>query len=92
MNICLEINENYEQLSSTISKFQVLFSKILFEHFPAMFGALFGEFSSAIGTCLSLNHHKVKQHIDHLPHNNRQTQARNSFFSLPAASRLSRVV
>ena len=39
MNICLEIIENYEQLWSTISKFQALFSKIraLFELFFAMF-------------------------------------------------------
>ena len=55
MNICLETNKNYEQLSSTISKFQALFSKLraLFEHFFATFWALFGEFSSAIATCLS---------------------------------------
>ena len=39
MNICLETNKNYEQLSSTISKFQALFSKLraLFEHFFATF-------------------------------------------------------
>ena len=44
MNICLEITKNYEQLSSTISKFQAFFSKIrtLFERFFAMFWALFG--------------------------------------------------
>ena len=46
MNICLEIIKNYEQLWSTISKFQALFSKIralfknflpCFEHFLAGF-------------------------------------------------------
>ena len=54
MNICYEIIKNYEQLSSTISKFEAFFSKIwaLFERFFAIFWALFSEFSCAIRTCL----------------------------------------
>ena len=51
INICLEIMKNYEQLSSTISKFQAFFSKIraLFERFFAMFWALFFSLEKLLG-------------------------------------------
>ena len=53
INICQEIMKNYEQLSSTISKFQAFFSKIraLFERFFAMFWALFLHQKSYWGWC-----------------------------------------
>ena len=55
INICLEIMKNYEQLSSTISKFQAFFSKIraLFERFFAMFWALFFSLEKLLGVVWS---------------------------------------
>ena len=47
--------KNYEQLSSTISKFQAFFSKIraLFERFFAMFWALFFSLEKLLGVVWS---------------------------------------
>ena len=59
MNICWEIIKNYEQLSSTISKFQALFQKFAyysstflpcFEHFLTNFPAQSGHASACLTT------------------------------------------
>ena len=58
-----EIIKNYEQLSSTISKFQTLVQnwkfKLCLSTFFAIFWArLLGEFSSAIGTCYACENYR----------------------------------
>ena len=58
MNFCNEMIKNYEQLSSSISKFQAPFSKI-----RALFGTFFGMFWALFGVCSSANMPSDRDHL-----------------------------